>query len=628
MKRLFILLMAAVLLLGVLPAAASAAEPNVNIKLSVGSSTLTVNGVNSTIQKPIQENGTTMVPLSVITKAFGAGLKLENNKIITLTYNGTTVVLTLGSKTVKVNGKDVVLTAAPKVVNGVTMVPLRVIASAFGATLSVNGSVITITGMKASGNGGTGSGINPDAGKSKVGDSYYGWSMNYPSGLTLVNQSASGNVSTWRDVQDLKMIFVAVDDMESELSKEEIREELLMYSDYETVIDKRTIVVGGVNIERVITKDNSGWFYEYRGLQSNGKLYTVIGGMKTSSKDNLKQLQTLLDSFKPSFDKSDKKLKDVSKVVNGMVKMTSPAYGLVLQLPVGWSGGQEPMYYNMADHSSLMFKTTSLVEGDTLDQWLSRIRKRVETGIAKDYFRNMTESELVLKDGTAKVLTYEVTFDKKEWTKQREILLVVNKFRYAFSYSSPADGGAEADKVFAKIMSTVDIDTKYIEANFSSIEDETDLLEAPKLLVKKSKKYGYTVSIPSDWSGYQKDFEKPSIYYANDMGDFAIDIDEGKTIQDAIKEMTNDIKDLQDEEDANITLKDEGDVKFGSNTWRKLSVYMTESYYDDLPYTMDVYMIERNGKLYSITTSIYDMNVTEQNLATLRTMLESFAFTS
>lgn len=77
---------------------------------------------------PIQEKGTTLVPLRVISENLGA--KVDYNKVtseITLTKNNTHILLTIGKATVKVNGVVSELQTSPKVVNNTTMVPLRFI---------------------------------------------------------------------------------------------------------------------------------------------------------------------------------------------------------------------------------------------------------------------------------------------------------------------------------------------------------------------------------------------------------------------------------------------------------------------------------------------------------------------
>ncbi|GBF35615.1 hypothetical protein DCCM_4744 [Desulfocucumis palustris] len=86
--------------------------------------------------EPTIENGTTLVPLRKIFESMGATVSWnEAEQKITAARDAVTVTLTLGQKDAFVNGEKVTLNAAPKTVNGRTLVPLRFIGEAFGASV-------------------------------------------------------------------------------------------------------------------------------------------------------------------------------------------------------------------------------------------------------------------------------------------------------------------------------------------------------------------------------------------------------------------------------------------------------------------------------------------------------------
>ena len=77
---------------------------------------------------PIMENGTTLVPLRLISENLAATVSYNQEaKTISITSTDTSMLLTLGSTEVKVNGDIVSLPMAPRSINGTTMVPLRFI---------------------------------------------------------------------------------------------------------------------------------------------------------------------------------------------------------------------------------------------------------------------------------------------------------------------------------------------------------------------------------------------------------------------------------------------------------------------------------------------------------------------
>ena len=85
-------------------------------------------------QPPLNESGRVMVPMRAIFEAFGATVKYEpTEKIVTGVLGDKTVILTIGSNKVTVNGQEKLLDVAPKIVNSRTLVPLRVVVESFNA---------------------------------------------------------------------------------------------------------------------------------------------------------------------------------------------------------------------------------------------------------------------------------------------------------------------------------------------------------------------------------------------------------------------------------------------------------------------------------------------------------------
>ena len=118
---------------------AFAEDKDVEISFKVGESKLMVNGNALTVETPyVAGEGVTLVPLRVITEAFGAEVTWDGEtKSIALKYPGVDILLTIGSKIAEVNKKAETLLEAPALSeSGVTMVPLRFISETFGAEVS------------------------------------------------------------------------------------------------------------------------------------------------------------------------------------------------------------------------------------------------------------------------------------------------------------------------------------------------------------------------------------------------------------------------------------------------------------------------------------------------------------
>ncbi|MHC1693980.1 MAG: phosphate ABC transporter substrate-binding protein PstS family protein [Eubacteriales bacterium] len=88
---------------------------------------------------PVVENGTTLVPVRVITENLGATVTWNPVKQqATVKTAGYNVVFTIGSKNFTVNGTTKSLLLPAKLINNRTMIPLRALAEAIGAEVDYN----------------------------------------------------------------------------------------------------------------------------------------------------------------------------------------------------------------------------------------------------------------------------------------------------------------------------------------------------------------------------------------------------------------------------------------------------------------------------------------------------------
>lgn len=140
---------------GMLAASAPLAAPAAAV-------TIQVNGnVVSFDQPPIERGGRVYVPLRGVFERLGASV-VYANRVINATGNGHNVNLRIGSSSATVDGRSVALDSPPFLVGSRTLVPLRFVAQALGATVDYNGNtrVVSINGSggasaSSGGSGGT-----------------------------------------------------------------------------------------------------------------------------------------------------------------------------------------------------------------------------------------------------------------------------------------------------------------------------------------------------------------------------------------------------------------------------------------------------------------------------------------
>ncbi|MBQ2941918.1 MAG: copper amine oxidase N-terminal domain-containing protein [Clostridia bacterium] len=145
MQKLTSLILTALLVFSLI---SSFAADRVEISFAIGDSTLLINGKEVNVETPyIAGEGTTLVPLRVITEAFGAAVSWDGEtKTITLNFPRKTIILVIDNNTAKVNGQEMLLPVAPTLsASGVTMVPLRFISETFGAEVGYKDGYITVT---------------------------------------------------------------------------------------------------------------------------------------------------------------------------------------------------------------------------------------------------------------------------------------------------------------------------------------------------------------------------------------------------------------------------------------------------------------------------------------------------
>ncbi|MFC4101960.1 ABC transporter substrate-binding protein [Paenibacillus xanthanilyticus] len=118
---------------------ASAAGAASTIRVTLDGEAVALNG------SPQVMNGTTLVPYSSIVKALGGKADWNaSTKTVTAAYAGTKVKLTVGSKTAYVNDVRTELDTAPRSDGGRTLVPVRLISEAFGKWVTYSKASSTV----------------------------------------------------------------------------------------------------------------------------------------------------------------------------------------------------------------------------------------------------------------------------------------------------------------------------------------------------------------------------------------------------------------------------------------------------------------------------------------------------
>ncbi|TDA68634.1 MAG: copper amine oxidase N-terminal domain-containing protein [Clostridia bacterium] len=117
------------------------------IILRVGNPTAFVGTTPFTLpQPPVLEGGRVWLPFRFIGEALGAEVRWEAaSQKVEYVLGPHRLQLTLGSRRATTDGREVELEAAPRVVNGVTIVPVRVVSTYLGANVAWNETTQEVT---------------------------------------------------------------------------------------------------------------------------------------------------------------------------------------------------------------------------------------------------------------------------------------------------------------------------------------------------------------------------------------------------------------------------------------------------------------------------------------------------
>ncbi|MEC0127760.1 stalk domain-containing protein [Paenibacillus pabuli] len=595
------------------------------LRIKAGSTNAYINGSKQAIAKPYQVKGVTMVPVGVFKKAFGSEIRLEKNNVVKIKEGPHTVTLTIGSSIAWVDGVKKEMGAAPNMANGVLMVPLRPIAAGIGATLAPNSAgemVIRLLQADDSVDEDEG-GIDLDAGKTRIGNSYYGWSINYPSDLMVLQTGEQERMMTFGTADSSYYLEVYVSDQDVALDADDLLQQLVQEAKQsgDTVLDRESIARGKTPYARIVVKDVDGLLWEMRQYIRDGRQYDVyLADYDAMNYKDLSKRAALLNSFQPTYAESDRTIKDLSTVDEGMRSAWNDDYGIELNIPAGWSMDNTQMVYEAKDGAYLQLRVTSAPTGATVKDWSGQLDKWMRETFTPDSYEPIGSYTMDISGETAEVNEFRYNFGDG-WQTEFDVLLQKNGYRYYAEYTFPEDQ-AQDREWFKKIMKSVEIDFDTVSDNFGQLDEDPYLTDKTKTLTRTSKRYHYSVDIPRYWTPYNDRFEYSPVVYTFTGGEFSIAASDDKSIEMTVSQLR--------EAYAEATKTRKNFKLLGSEELTFAGVPAVSFTYHEVdngvPYSGRQIVFEQNGITYTITSGLNDANKTEVQAAALEKALNSFTF--
>ncbi len=296
-RKTFKIIIATVLAMFTLITAVFAETDSVEIRFSVGDDVLIINGEEVQVEKPyIVGDGVTLVPVRVITEAFGAKVDWENStKTVTLDYPDVKIILQIDNLVAEVNGMAVTLESAPELTDsGFTMVPLRFISENFGAEVGYDHATagIVVTKEKTE----AGNTIEGAVDSKYIGDSFYNWHMETPLDMIMSERYFDGTYTSFSYDENNWVDIDVIPKAEDYDFNGQFQAMKLFFSGYTLTKADKVELDNGVRYMHLQAKDKTDIadYYEY---ETDDYIYTVRAGITNDNAEKRDELLRIFSTF-------------------------------------------------------------------------------------------------------------------------------------------------------------------------------------------------------------------------------------------------------------------------------------------------------------------------------------------
>ena len=593
-------------------------ESKIEISFKVGDSTLLINGKEVTVETPyIAGEGTTLVPLRVITEAFGAEVLWEGEtKTITLNYPDVTIILQIDNKTAKVNDHTEELPVAPTLsASGVTMVPLRFISETFGAEVGYNEGAITVT--KSTDDFGTT--VSTLTQKEKIGDSYYGWTMNTPKNLTLADKSFDG-----RDIlfsSDNTEISLAIFTLPKDFSPEK------------DFIDSKTELASeGALIRADMLKDDSGnsyyiiqtkdkeVFVDVRRFFTEDYVYSLVSAVSADDLTTRDSTLSIIDSFR--IENISEEVYDLSEVKDGMRFYENEDLKLSLNLPANYTVTEiainELMFSAMEKEDTpisyahlVFYSKTDKVNAKLLAESDSATRKKYHNS---EFVTISDVTEFELNGMTVYKYTQEVKGTEKQDFSFEDIFFDLGDYVYNIGFEIEEGAKLDVDAILSSLKAEA-LDSEQTGHIMRNVND-------PGIILPVKNSY-WSMQIPATWQASTEPTPNGAIYthpYSNAL--IVITGASGERLSDSKMEanIKKNVRELKDDKE-NTIINDVKSVKFNGN---KYYTYSYKSKGEESTVYVTAYAVHKEGISYAILFAVDEIYKTKQIESEFDSIIKTF----
>ena len=559
MKKVNRSLLALVLVFAMLLSAFPAfAGEKVEIAFKLGDNILTINGNPVEVQTPYAVGvGVTLVPVRVITEAFGAKVGWDGtNQTIPIEYAGVNILLQIGNPIAEVNGTPETLLAPPEISGQSTMVPLRFISETFGAVVGYDNETGRVTVTKETAEEGTT--VEGRVDSLRIGDSHYGWSMDNPTDYTI-DRGFDGSY-TYFEYDDNNWIGVVVNKIPEDYSfAEDFASLKSEASEYTLVAAQKDTNDPTVKKAYVKYKDKVDTCEEYI-YATKDYVYNTIVVFSNELKEEQAKASGILATFKPYFTKED--THDLSNVVNGFRTYTTESMKFSLSIPEDFTiSSNEDVENDVSfssidekDHySAIHFTVYSKSEVGSAKELCDKDHKNNKSSYNEEITRFTTPEEVKYSGFNGYAYTMNIKGESVN-IYSTDTFFELGDYVYNISITIDRDARSDYEKITKSILNSIKVTP--LDPEETGILMRYDPDREALYTIKGDK---WSIKVPES-------FEKQS---STDEGAIISDVYTGTTMSFSIKDssgkrrnsdLVEDLKDLEE------TVREDGDCKVVTQT--------------------------------------------------------------
>ncbi|HHW00396.1 MAG TPA: copper amine oxidase N-terminal domain-containing protein [Clostridiaceae bacterium] len=619
------------------------------IKLKPGSGTIAINGKSYSAESPFVEGGTLFVPLRLILEAFGAEVNWQGNNKVNIIYGDYSFDLTVGDRKYFVNQDEKQFDTPPRYKKDKIMIPLSFIEEYFDVSVSKDEQTGTVTVILEDDGALTDlSFLIGSISESKIGDSYYGWSIDVPRGSRVGFITFNSKyIYVENDQRDIGIEVYIDTNVEGSLKDY-----------YEKVSDSPMDFMDGIMVDCTLNSDKNPQYveilyindYEEAAIQrlytNNRYLYKVVlTSYSETEPENIidnKFFISLLNSFRLGYKGFEDGVQDLSKVEFGMAKYENYITDDSYRKHFSWEMKLPPEWDEMDTHSDNPYVTRlgknekeyvvvelAAVESEfKMDEFITKLLDYYKGNFNEKCYEFQRSGKSSVGGRESHNIVYKLVNGMNTYVVE-ENFLVAGDLLYNITIKSPEDKYKLQKTTYNKILESFSYSSKEQSSlkdglkKYSYASNRNRVGKNDDISKYINNEYEWKIELAGYWTkGSELDSSVQTFY--NDRTGAIILIeaveneDFSKTADDKAK-----FAFLSNIISQDVELKNEGSLTFKGHKV-KTYTYRMEDEEEDIYMDFQVYVMNTGTYSYCYISAISDLYASEKNLKEMQEIWNSF----